>query len=753
MDARFAGLPLTLDILGEPDGQRLRLDRAEAVFGPARLSATGVLDAAARLFDGRLSLDSPDVSPFSALARMPLAGGARIGGEFAAPGGRQSFDLRAELTAFRAAATEAAGSLTARGTLAEGAFTFDGSAAGAQLRTRADWRSTEDGRRITVPQLDARYRGEAFRLPTPARVLMVPDGGVTVEALTLAAGRGGSIALTGRWGPERADLAATLTALPVRLLTALAAAPTQAEGQIAGRLRLTGATAAPDWQAELRATGLRAIAPWATRLPRAEIRLDATGTATARAELRIAANAGNALRLTGTVGLPQGFAATAPMTARLDGSADMGTLSAPFLASGADRVTGRLALALRAEGSLSAPRLGGDATISGGSYRNPVLGIALTDIAGGIAGEQDHLTIRRVTARTAGGGSVEMHGTLGLAGGRLAPDITIAARNARALQSDLVTATLDSDLTLTGTLPESGRLAGTVSLRRVDVRVPETMPASVRTIPDIQERGRGPRRIAAAPAAASTPPPIALALRIEAPRAIFVRGRGIDAELGGTLDVGGTLAAPAAQGGFDLRRGSLTVLDRRLNFQRGRIEFSAGGLIPSLDLLAESRVREVTIRVAVTGQANDPRLTFTSSPELPQDELLSRLLFDRAARELSPFQIAALAQAAAGAAGYGGPTPGGLMERIRRNLALDRLSVGSDQRESNGRQANGGGALLEGGRYVAEGVYVGVRQGTSGGPPRIGVQVDILPRVRIEAETGGNSAAGDRIGLSFEREY
>jgi translocation and assembly module TamB len=219
------------------------------------------------------------------------------------------------------------------------------------------------------------------------------------------------------------------------------------------------------------------------------------------------------------------------------------------------------------------------------------------------------------------------------------------------------------------------------------------------------------------------------------------------------VEVGGTLAAPAPQGGFDLRRGSLTVLDRRLDFQRGRIEFSAGTLVPALDLLAESRVREVTIRVAVTGQANDPRLAFTSSPELPQDELLSRLLFDRPARELSPFQIAALAQAAAGAAGYGGPTTGGIMDRIRRTLALDRLSVGSDQRENSGSQNNGGGAVLEGGRYVAEGVYVGVRQGTTGGPPRIGVQVDILPRVRIDAETGGNSAAGDRIGLSFEREY
>ncbi len=59
----------------------------------------------------------------------------------------------------------------------------------------------------------------------------------------------------------------------------------------------------------------------------------------------------------------------------------------------------------------------------------------------------------------------------------------------------------------------------------------------------------------------------------------------------------------------------------------------------------------------------------------------------------------------------------------------------------------------ETGRYVADGVYLGVRQGPVGGAPRVGVQIDVLPRVRVEAETGGNSAGGDRLGLNFEWEY
>jgi translocation and assembly module TamB len=155
--------------------------------------------------------------------------------------------------------------------------------------------------------------------------------------------------------------------------------------------------------------------------------------------------------------------------------------------------------------------------------------------------------------------------------------------------------------------------------------------------------------------------------------------------------------------------------------------------------------------VTVTGPANDPTLEFSSSPELPQDEVLSRLLFDRRASELSPFQLAQLAQVLAGAAGLETPGAGGILDRIRRFLALDRLAVGSDGNQ--GTDGRNQGATLETGRYVADGVYLGVRQGTDGGPPRVGVQVDVLPRVRLEAETGGNSSAGDRLGVTFEFEY
>jgi translocation and assembly module TamB len=92
------------------------------------------------------------------------------------------------------------------------------------------------------------------------------------------------------------------------------------------------------------------------------------------------------------------------------------------------------------------------------------------------------------------------------------------------------------------------------------------------------------------------------------------------------------------------------------------------------------------------------------------------------------------------------------MERIRRTLALDRLSIGQEK-EGEQRVGQEPGATLETGRYVADGVFVGLKQSVDGGPPRVGVQIDLMPRLRLEAESGGNSLAGDRVGIAFEYEY
>jgi translocation and assembly module TamB len=748
--ARYAGLPVTLDIEGNPEGSAMRLARAEAGFGPARLSASGLLDLAAAIFEGQATLDMPDVAPFTPLAGQPLSGRARLTAQLTRIEALQGFDATLEVPGLRFGTTPVAGRVTARGTPEDAQLTLDIRSAENGATGQARIVNGPDGRRITLPELRARGAGETIALAAPARILLAPDGAVVVESLALAPGRGGRLEVSGRHGPAQTAIEARLTGLPLAAL----AQGMPVDGRIEAVARLTGAAATPDARLVLDARGLRNTEAAFRRVPPLDIHVEAELPRLASLRATAEARAGNAIRLNLDARAPQGFGANAPIQATVTGQGDVAALSSPFLAGSANQARGRLAVDLRAEGTVGAPRASGTVRLSEGQFRNTEFGATLTGMTALVRAEGNRVVLDSFRASTPGNGQITIAGNIDAGAPGMPTQVTVTARGARPVQSDAYSLQMDADVTVEGRATEALRAAGRVAIARAEIRIPERMPASVRTIPNVRERGRGapPQRPEPPPGTAQGGLEIALAIDVAAPRGVFIRGQGIDAEFGGDLKVRGTAAAPQIDGALNVRRGELTFFDRRFNFTRGTVSFDSGTLVPSLDFLAAVRAREVQAQITVTGRPEAPRIAFSSNPELPQDEILARILFDRTARELSPFQLAQLAQIVAGAAGVDTPTTGGFFERIRRALALDRLGVGEAER--NPQQQGGSGApTLEAGRYVADGVYLGVTQGTEGGTPRIGVQVDLLPRLRLEGATGGNTQAGDRIGLGYEFEY
>ncbi|MBS7793092.1 translocation/assembly module TamB domain-containing protein, partial [Roseococcus sp. SDR] len=423
-----------------------------------------------------------------------------------------------------------------------------------------------------------------------------------------------------------------------------------------------------------------------------------------------------------------------------------GALARPFLAGGPDRVAGRLALDLRASGTPEAPALAGGATLSEGSYGNPLYGTRIEAVAARLTAQGHRLLVESLTGRTGGGGTLSAQGWVEPLGEGLPAEFRLRAEGARPIGGSLGDAVVDADLSLRGPLLSGGSLGGRVTLRRAELRIPENLPANIPSLAPVRQIGPMPP---GRPAPAPPPPPVskpnlpmALDVTIAAPRALFIRGRGLEAELGGELILRGTVAEPIPSGGFRLRRGSFDLAGRRLDFTRGLIGFDSASFSPSLDFLATARSRTHTINLTITGSPATPVIQVTAEPELPQDEALARLLFDRETGRLSPFEIVTITQAAAQLAGL--PTPGlTAVDRLRRGLGLDRLGVGSD---------SAGRAALEAGGYVAPGVYLGIRQGTAGGTPGVGVQVELTPRLRLEGETS-TGPAGDRLGITWEREY
>jgi translocation and assembly module TamB len=629
----------------------------------------------------------------------------------------------------------AAGGITGRATL-----TADGRQAALGLRLTADLAglaggpaqasatATLDlpGKRLSLAALQADWRGEALRLLAPARLSF--GDGVAVDRLRLGLGQA-SLDLAGRVSPAL-DLTVALRGVTPDLAKPFAPA-VDAAGLIQADAHLTGTPARPTGELRLTATGLRMRTGPGRALPPASLTASAALAGTsAHVQAMLAAGSTTHLSLSGDAPL----AASGPLALHAIGAIDL-ALADPILGASGERLGGTVSLDATVGGTPAAPRLAGGIQLAHGDFQDFAQGVHLAAISAALTADGDSLRISRFSAQ-AGTGSIGLSGSIGVLAPGLPIELTLTMHNAQPLASDRLTATLDAQLSLRGSLQGHLAAGGSIHILRADIGVPDSLPASVAVL-DVRRAGQPP------PPPPPPPPDIALDITLTAPQQIFVRGRGLDAELGGTLHLGGTAAAPRPSGGFELRSGTFSVAGTTLTFSKGEVSFNGASAIdPTLDFEASSTTSNVTATLAITGYADKPKITLSSTPELPQDEVLSYLLFRRSTAQLTPFQLAAIAQALASFSGVGGGIDP--LDSLRQGLGLDRLSVGGG--------SGGNAAELQAGRYVAQGVYVGAKQGTSGTDTQAQVQVDITKGLKLETDVG-SGPGGTSVGLTYQFEY
>jgi len=398
-------------------------------------------------------------------------------------------------------------------------------------------------------------------------------------------------------------------------------------------------------------------------------------------------------------------------------------------------------------GTPVAPNASGSIRLSAGAYQDADLGVHITSIGGTATVQGDAIRLDRFSA-AAGPGTIALAGTVSIAAAPVL-DLSLRASNAKILSTDLATALVDANLTLRGALNATPQLAGSIAAHSANIQVPEKLPPSIVVI---RVREAGAPLVKAPPPA--PPPDIALNLTLDAPSQIYVRGRGLDAELGGTVKFAGTALAPVPGGTLQLRRGTFSIAGQTLTLTSGTIDFAGGPLTnPTLNLVATSTTAAVTATLTVSGDVRDPKFVLSSVPDLPQDEILSQLLFNTSKARLNPFQVAEIAAALASLSGVA-PGLGDPLGGVRSALGLDQLSVGGDA---------SGGTSLQAGRYIAPGVRIGAAQSASGGGTQATVEIEVTKGLKLETSVGTGSASatpgvagtstGSGVGLLYQFEY
>jgi translocation and assembly module TamB len=603
-------------------------------------------------------------------------------------------------------------------------------------------------RELHLASLEASYHDQTLKLLSPAKLSFA--AGFAVDGLKLGAQQA-VFEVGGRVSPAL-DIRASLRQLKPELINAfvprlLASGTIQADAQIQGSF------AAPTGKVHLEAIGMRAANDAARGLPATDLRADARLLGnTADVDAKLAAGSASQLALSGRTPL----AADGAFDLKLAGNLDMALLN-PLLEAGGRHVTGAIGIDTTVTGTAASPEIGGKVRLTKGSFRDYAQGINLSDIAGELSGSHGLLQVDKLTARAAPG-DVAVEGTIGVLQPKIPVNLKLTAKNAQPIANNIVTANLNANITVAGTARERLDVTGKIDINRADVEIPSGLPPNVAVL-DVRKPGEAP------PPPPEKPLVIGLDITVEAPRQILVKGRGLDAELGGQLRIRGTTEEPQVSGGFELQRGFFTLASSKLTFTNGTVTFGGAGLKnkidPTLDFTAQTQVADITAAVRITGLADAPKIELTSTPELPQDEILARVLFGQSASQLTALQVVQIGTALATLSGGGGGSFNPVA-KIQKALGLDRLSVGGGSSTGANGSQQSTGASIEAGRYVSSRVFVAVKESTTGAS-QLAVDVDLTKHLKLQTKLGnGNTTAqgttpendpGSSVGLAYQFEY
>jgi translocation and assembly module TamB len=581
-----------------------------------------------------------------------------------------------------------------------------------------------------------------IQLSEPA-VLTSAEGGwrLAPTALTFA---GGSATVSGLFGAARTEFDTNLTSMPLTVVDI--AYPRLGLGGIAsGTLSYREqAGAQPTGAANLRVRGLTRSGLVLSSRPvdlgvvarmaggNAAMRAVAVsdGRTIGRAQARIAPMTGG-----GSLG---DRLYRAPLFAQLRYNGPADTL---WRLTGVELldVSGPVAVGADARGTLNDPQIRGSLRTERARLESPVLGTVIENIAASGRFGGSRLVVDSFSGATKRGGRVSGRGEFDLSAQRgFGIDLAVNAEAAQLIDRDDIKAQVTGPLRFRSD-GSGGTISGNLNLVSGSFRLGSaTAAAKVARLP-VRELGRADDDLP--PPARANPWRMDVALRAD--DRLAVTGLGITSEWGADLNIGGTVTEPRINGRADLVRGSYDFAGRRFDLERGTIRFlGESPPNPILDITAEGGIRGLNATIRVTGRGQSPEIAFTSTPALPQDELLSRLLFGTSITNLTAPEALQLAAAVASL----NNTAGGLdpINSVRSAIGLDRLRI------LPADIATGQGTSIAAGKYLGRQVYVEViTDGRGYSATRIEYQITRWLSLLSSISTIGRQSVNVRVSKDY----
>lgn len=712
--------------------------------------ASATIDASAAqagtAYDVAAKLETSRLDRLGALAGVDLAGGLKVQMSGTVGGTADTVDLSASLTGVRYDITALGDAqITAKGPITALEVTLEGRApAGTRTLTYRLAARISDFAAARISTFRAATADESIEASAPFTLSFANP--FTLDNLDAHLARGGKaagrIAANAAVGDSGAKTSVKLTAIDLAALTAVLGRDS-VKGLLDGEAELDGGAGRANFTlhvSDLSAGGAAGRAPpadvslsgnWSGGTFRATAIATAKGLPEARAEIAFP------LARAADGGFPVP-APHAPLTGHVNWS---GRIAPLWRLADIDGHTldGDATINAVIGGTLAAPLVSGHAAIANGAYTNEALGsrLAALNIDAQMTG--DRVTVKG-SATDGARGQLSIDAAMGLSGalsessgGVTLADMQIVTRDdlVAAVSGSLKLAPGAAGPVLQGALIVTGLEAeipdpGLSSLVAVEVIDPDNPPAPVDSGP-----------VQGAPAEV-----LGLDIDVAIPGPAKVEGRGLNTLWRGDLKVTGDASDPRISGRLDLLRGTWDFGSRSFQITEGEIEFDGGPTIePRIKVVATQEEDGFTASLTLSGRASEPKITASSVPAAPQDEVFARLLFGRSVSSLSAIEGLELANSIAALSG-GNDIRGGVLGDLRDRFGLDVLSVDLD---------DGGNASVKAGAYLADNVYFEIRQGGASGGTTGRLELQIDENLSVETEVGADSSSS--LGARYRLDY
>jgi translocation and assembly module TamB len=400
-------------------------------------------------------------------------------------------------------------------------------------------------------------------------------------------------------------------------------------------------------------------------------------------------------------------------------------------------MSGPLAVGADIGGRLTDPQIRGSLRTQEGRLESQVTGMVIEHVASQARFSGPQLIFSQISGQTVNGGSINGGGSITFSGGKTLLNLSFTANQALLLNRDDVAARVTGPLQVKSDA-NGGTISGDLRLNKGRFQLGRASAAAAVPQLNVRETGLDEEDVIA-PTALH---PWHLNLKL-AGSDLQVTGLGINSRWTTNLQIGGLADQPRFTGRADLAQGNYDFAGRIFRLDRGVIRFrDESPPDPLLDIHAVAAVQGLDATVTVNGTGLKPEITFASNPPMPQDELLSRILFGTSITNLSAPEALQLASAvAAFQSGKGSLDP---INALRRAIGLDRLRVVPADVATGQKTAIGAG------KYITRKLFVEVvTDGQGYSATQVEYQMTRWLSVLSTVSTIGRSSASVRVSKDY----